>query len=106
VTRELLARSLAPRAQRELRNAVRWIVDDSPEAGLALIAALTRTVAMLKANPLLGRQRLELAPANFRFWLLRGFPYVLVYSVAHDPPLIVRVIHQSRDLSAALDDGL
>jgi len=103
MTSEAHMRLLAPRAQRELRDAVEWIADDNPDAALALIAALTRTVSMLEAKPLLGRQRLALAPANFRFWLLRGFPYVLVYSVAHDPPLIVRVIHQSRDLAAALE---
>ncbi len=104
MTRDILTRLLAPRAQRELRDAVRWIADDNPDAALALIAALTRTVIMLEASPPLGRTRPELAPDSYRFWPLRGFPYILVYNAVAKTPVVVRVVHQSRDLLEALSD--
>ena len=104
MTRDALARLLAPRSQRELRDAIRWIVDDNPDAALALIAALRRTLIMLEANPLVGRTRPELAREFYRFWPLRGFPYILVYNATANPPVVVRVVHQSRDLLEALSD--
>ncbi len=45
----------------------------------------------------------ELAPARYRFWSLRGFPYLLVYDAEADPPIILRFVHQSRDLPGVLD---
>ena len=47
--------------------------------------------------------RLELAPAQYRFWSLRGFPYLLVYDAEGKPPIILRFVHQSRDLPVVLD---
>ena len=46
---------------------------------------------------------LDLAPARYRFWSVRGFPYLLVYDAEAQPPIILRVVHQSRDLPAILD---
>lgn len=60
---------------------------------------------MLLANPWLGRLRPMLANDRYRFWSLRGFPYVLVYDAERSLIVIVRVIHQSCDLPAALDEG-
>ncbi len=60
---------------------------------------------MLLANPLLGRVRPVLAPEQFRFWPLRGFPYLLVYDASRNSIVIVRFIHQSRDLPLALGEG-
>jgi toxin ParE1/3/4 len=93
----------APRAQRELRAAVAWIADDNPAAADALLAAVMAAARRLQARPNLGRVRLELAPARYRFWSLRGFPYLLVYDAETKPPIILRFVHQSRDLPAVLD---
>ena len=57
----------------------------------------------LQARPKLGRIRLELAPRRYRFWSLRGFPYLLVYDAEAEPPIILRFVHQSRDLPGVLD---
>jgi len=57
----------------------------------------------LQARPKLGRLRPDLAPARYRFWSVRGFPYLLVYDAETEPPIILRVVHQSRDLPAILD---
>jgi toxin ParE1/3/4 len=93
----------APRAQRELRDAVVWIAEDNPAAADALLAAAMTAARRLQVRPKLGRVRLELALERFRFWSLRGFPYLLVYDAEAEPPIILRFVHQSRDLPAVLD---
>jgi len=47
--------------------------------------------------------RLDLAPERYRFWSLRAFLYLLVYDAEAEPPIILRFVHQSRDLPAVLD---
>jgi toxin ParE1/3/4 len=98
-------RLLAPRARRELREASIWIARDSPAAANAFVTEAMRAATMLARRPLLGRQRPDLLPAPFRFWSMRGFPYLLVYDSAADPPQIVRVVHMARDLGTLLDDS-
>ena len=93
----------APRAQRELREAAVWVAEDNPAAADALLAAAIAAARRLQARPKLGRVRPELAPERFRFWSLRGFPYLLVYDAEAEPPIILRFVHQSRDLPAVLD---
>jgi toxin ParE1/3/4 len=93
----------ARRAQRELRAAAKWIAEDDPAAADALLAAAMTAARRIEARPKLGRIRLELAPARYRFWSLRGFPYLLVYDAEAEPPMILRFVHQSRDLPAVLD---
>jgi hypothetical protein len=44
-----------------------------------------------------------LVPARYRFRPLRGFPYLLVDDAEAEPPIILRFVHQSRDLPAAFD---
>jgi toxin ParE1/3/4 len=93
----------APRAEREFRDAVLWIEQDNPAAADALLAAAIAAARRLQARPKLGRVRLDLAPARYRLWSLRGFPYLLVYDAEAEPPIILRVVHRSRDLPAILD---
>ena len=92
-----------PRARRELREAAVWIAEDNPAAAEALLAAAMGAARRLQARPKLGRVRLELAAERYRFWSLRGFPYLPVYDAEADPPIILRFVHQSRDLPAVLD---
>jgi toxin ParE1/3/4 len=93
----------APRARRELREAAEWIAEDNPAVADALLAAAMAAARRLQARPKLGRVRLKLAPERYRFWSLRGFPYLLVYDAEADPPIILRFVHQSRDLPVTLD---
>jgi toxin ParE1/3/4 len=92
-----------PRAERELRDAVLWIEQDNPAAADALLAAAIAAACRLQPRPKPGRVMLDLAPARYRFWSVRGFPYLLVYDAEAQPPIILRVVHQSRDLPAILD---
>jgi len=93
----------APRAQRELREGAAWIVEDNPAAADALLDGAMAAARRIQARPKLGRVRLELAPGRYRIWSLRGFPYLLVYDAEAEPPIILRFVHQSRDLPAVLD---
>lgn len=97
-------RLFAPRALRELRDAAVWIARDNPQAGEALLASALKAAEMLTANPLLGRLRLDLLPEPYRFWSLRGFPYLLIYNAKATPPRILRVLHMARDLPVVLGD--
>jgi toxin ParE1/3/4 len=96
-------RLFAPRARRELLTAVRWIAEENPDAARAMLAAAIAAARRLQARPMLGRRRLDLAPERYRFWSLRGFPYLLVYDAEARPPIIVRLVHQARDLPNVLD---
>ncbi len=53
---------------------------------------------------MLARRRPKLASECYRFWSLRRYPYLLVLDVTRTPAVVVRIVHQSRDLPAALRD--
>ncbi len=97
-------RPFAPRARRELRKAAAWIAEDNPDAAEALLEAALRAGEMIVAKPALAHIRPELAPPRFRFWSLRGYPYLLVVDAEHKPPVVARFVHQARDLPALLSD--
>ena len=80
-----------------------WVAEDNAVAADALLAAAVVAARRLQARSKLGRVRLDLAPERYRFWSLRGFPYLMVYDAEAEPPIILRFVHQSRDLPALLD---
>jgi toxin ParE1/3/4 len=97
------SRIFVPRARRELRKAAMWVAEDNAAAADALLAAAMVAARRLQARDKLGQVRLDLAPERYRFWSLRGFPYLLVYDAGTDPPIILRFAHQSRDLPTVFD---
>jgi plasmid stabilization system protein ParE len=97
-------RLFAPRARRELRDAAAWIAEDNPAAAEGLLRATLRAAELVAARPGIARVRLDLAPARFRFWSLRGYPYLLVFDVDRTPPVVARFVHQARDLPVLLSD--
>jgi toxin ParE1/3/4 len=96
------ARLFAPRALVELVEATVWIAKDQPAAGERLLEAAIRSAEMLQTRPMLGRVRPGLAPERYRFWSLRGFPYVMIYVLDGDGVIILRVVHTARDLHVIL----
>ncbi len=86
-----------------MREAVRWIAEENPNAAEALAAAAIAAARRLQERPKLGRVRLDLAPERYRFLSLRGFPYLLVYDAELEPPMILRFVHQARDLPNVLE---
>ena len=95
---------LSPAARRDLLAAMRWIAKDSPMAARALRDSIARTAQRIGSHNLIGTLRPELADPPYRFISLTGFPYIVVYNSARQPPLIVRILHGSRDLPAALGE--
>ena len=95
-----LSAVFVPAAQADLRAAVGWIVSDNPAAARALRIAAERAAKRIGAHPRIGAVR----PSPHRFLLLRGFPYLVVYTADTDPPRILRVLHTARDLPPLLAD--
>jgi toxin ParE1/3/4 len=91
-------------AQREFNEAARWIASDSPSAARALRDAVQRAAHLIAEHPLIGVSRPDLAPAPFRFLVVRGFPYLAIYDPTTPPPTIVRIVHGARDLPEVLRD--
>ncbi|HYG87399.1 MAG TPA: type II toxin-antitoxin system RelE/ParE family toxin [Azospirillum sp.] len=95
---------LAPRARRDLAEAVRWIAKDNPSAAHGLRDAVIAAARRIGEHPYVGTVRSEVAGDRVRFLVLRGFPYVLVYAADREPPRILRVLHGARDLPDILRD--
>jgi len=95
---------LTRRARAELREALRWIADDSLEAARDLNNAVEAATRRIGANPLIGAHRLVLAGERYRFWSVPRHSYILVYDPAPVPPQILRMLHMARDLGPLLTD--
>jgi toxin ParE1/3/4 len=92
-TREALA---------DLRVAVAWIAKDNLAAAEGLRIAASNAARAIGDHPEIGPVRTDLAPERFRFYVLRGYPYVMVYEPAVRPPRILRVLHGAQDLDDVL----
>lgn len=82
--------------------AASWIAGASPKASRRFQMELREALALLGSFPMTGASRPEHAPEPYRFSLLPGFPYVLVYNCQRRPPVIMRILHGSQDLSEIL----
>jgi toxin ParE1/3/4 len=98
------AAALAPRARRDLTAAMRWIAADNPAAARAFRDAVARAAERIGEHPQHGMLRPDLADEPYRFLVLTGFPYLIVYNAARRPPLILRILHGARDLPEVLRD--
>jgi toxin ParE1/3/4 len=94
----------SPRAVRELRAAAAFIAEEWPEAAENLLLEAIAAAERVVAKPLRARIDLRFATARFKFWLLRGFPYLLVIDTKREPPVVTRFVHQARDLPIVLRD--
>jgi toxin ParE1/3/4 len=91
-------------AQADLRAAVDWIAKDNPTAARALRIAVGEAARRIGARPGIGAARPHPGTGRHRFLVLRGFPYLLVYTADTSPPRILRVLHIARDLPPLLAD--
>jgi toxin ParE1/3/4 len=92
----------AAAARADLREAVAWIARDNPAAARGLRDAAVRAAERIGANPFIGATRPRLGADRFRFLLLTGYSYVVVYTADTDPPRVLRVLHTARDLPRIL----
>lgn len=95
---------LTGRARRDLLSASNWIARENPDTAQALHDAVAKAAQRISDYPQLGVSRPELAAEPYRFLLLTGFPYVIIYNAVRTPPLIVRILHGARDLPELLKD--
>lgn len=94
--------ALSPAARREVVDIVRWLAADNPLAAKGFRDALNRLLLTLAEQPLAGVCKTNLAASNIRFFPIRGYPYVVVYTPDEHPPLVLRVLHGARDLPDVL----
>ena len=93
----------APRAIRDVEEAVDWLADNGgPDIARRMARAVVEAARRVVERPLVGRVRPDLLPADFRVWAVQGFPYLLVYDGRRSPPKIERVLHMARDLQPLL----
>ena len=100
----MTAAAFTPRARRDLSAAAEWIKTDNRAAARALRDAVINVAERIGRHTKIGRVRTDLLPEPYRFVSLTGFPYVVVYNCKRDPPLIVAVLHTSRDLKRVVKD--
>ena len=89
--------SLDEQAEQDLDEIWLTIAEDSPNAAYRMIDRLTDSFVLLAGQPLIGRERPELAPN------LRSFPvssYMIFYRPITNGVGIARVLHGSRDIDA------
>jgi toxin ParE1/3/4 len=80
-----------------------WIAHDNPVAAQGLLDTVLKAAERIGEYPQIGVRRSDLtATARYRFVVLTGYPYLIVYAADRDPPVIVRVLHGARDLPRLL----
>ena len=100
----MTAAIISRRAERELLDAALWMARDDWAAAEAFRAAVIGAAELIGRRPGIGVRRPQLASELYRFFSLRGFPYIIVYTTVETPPRIVRVVHGARDLPSVLRD--
>jgi toxin ParE1/3/4 len=86
-----------PRASADLSEIWEFIALDNMARADGFIDRIDEKFRLLAAQPLMGRERNELAPG------LRSFPmapYVIFYELVVDGVAIVRVLHGARDVES------
>ena len=92
---------LTPRAQSELRDALRKIARDNIGAARAMNDAVVESARRIGLSPSLGSWRPYL-PQRYRVWSLTRFAYVIIYDATTDPVQFLRIVHSARDLPRLL----
>ena len=97
------AKAVVPRerANRDVEEAVTYYIGEgAPHAALGFIDALEQAYLYIARHPATGSPRYaqELNLPGLRYWLLKGYPY-LVFYVEHQERIDVwRVLHGQRDI--------
>jgi len=94
--------AFTPRARSDLGEAATWIARDSRSAASAFREAIDAVAKLVGEHPRVGVLRSDLAPAPYRFCVVRGFPYLVVYDASQEPPVVARIVHGARNLAEVL----
>jgi plasmid stabilization system protein ParE len=82
-----------PAARLELKSAVEWYEQRSPELGTRLARAVDRLVDRIVLNPKL----FAVAYRGVRQARVRGFPFALYFQEMNDQLIVLTILHTSRD---------
>jgi toxin ParE1/3/4 len=86
----------------DLLDILEYIAADNPSRAVSFVREIRAHCRMLGENPLLYRLRPEIAP-DAR--LVAHRHYVILFRVAGDVVRVMRIVHGSRDLPAAFNQG-
>lgn len=95
---------LAPIARRDVLDIADYYNEISTELAERFVTELESTLQGLCSQPGVGSRRYEhfLEDRSLRVWQLGQFPFLIFYRVDDDLIDVLRVLHERRDLSAAL----
>jgi toxin ParE1/3/4 len=95
---------LAPIARRDVLDIADYYNEISIELVERFVTELESTLQGLCCRPGVGSRRYEhfLEDRSLRVWQLGQFPFLIFYRVDDDLIDVLRVLHERRDLSAAL----
>ena len=87
--------------------ALRYADEAGEPIARRFIQGFRAAVDHIRNNPAAGSPRFREATgiADLRVWPIRGFPYLVFYRDTADGPLILRILHASRDIPTTLRDG-
>lgn len=94
-------------ANRDVERALAYYeAQQAVTAALGFVDALEDAYALLGRHPAAGTPRYgyELGIPGLRGWPLRGFPYVIFYVDREDHLDVWRMLHNRRDIPAAMQE--
>lgn len=89
---------LSAQADHDIADIVKYLAMDDPEAARRFFGRLTERIVQLSRFPKLGRMRSDIGD-NVRALLIS--PYIALYRIVGLKLVVLRIVHGSRDLSAA-----
>lgn len=96
--------TLSPTAARDFVEASDFLAQDSRRAARDFVDVVDESLSMIGRHPEIGGLRRELADPPVRFWVLKRFPYLIVYDPSLSPVRVLRILHGARDLPELLSD--
>ncbi|MCA9214376.1 MAG: type II toxin-antitoxin system RelE/ParE family toxin [Planctomycetales bacterium] len=80
-------------AEGEYTHSLRWYADRSPAAADAFDNEFDRALSEISANP----SRFPHCDSEHQFYLMKRYPFRIIYRVGESEVLIIAVAHTSRD---------
>jgi toxin ParE1/3/4 len=95
---------IAPRAAKDIKEAVAYYDVEKPNLGMRLVEALENAFRIIQQEPAAGSARYQhLLPIPTRMHVLKTFPFLVFYIERADHISIFRVLHSKRDVQSILD---
>jgi len=83
---------VASAAEQDFAEALRWYAERSPQAAEGFDAEFARALESIKAEP----RRFPLCDQRHRYYLMRRYPFHVIYREHEDHLVIIAVAHASR----------